>query len=144
MTYKEKLVGLSLFIMLLFAGGIGWQAFLNSHDCDYYHSDISRLIDNQDILLLSYGLFAGHSLTKEKQKSFREIIELKEPLIKSKIDNFQKICRSGFRETQLITMFKSFEMYLTTKQSMFNENQWTGFNWIRKNVPVDPSIYDIE
>ena len=142
MTQKQQIVALSFFILLLFAGGFGWQTFLNSNSCHYFNSDISRLMDNQNFFLLSYGLFSEHNLTEDKQKSFRKIIELKEPSIKSKIENFQKLCRSNFRKNQLITMFKSFEMYLVTKQNLFNDNQVLGFNWIRKNIPVDQSIYD--
>ena len=144
MTYKQRFVSLFLFILLICSGGLGWNLFLKSNDCNHFNYDIKRLMDNQSNLLLTYGLFAEHSLTKDAQKSFKKMIDLKEPLIRSKIESFQKMCRSRLRTTQVKTLFKSFEMYVVTKQKVFKESQWVSLNWLRKNIPVDPSAYDID
>ena len=45
-------------------------------------------MDNQDNLLLTYGLFAEHSLTEDKQKGFKKMIDLREPLIRANMEHF--------------------------------------------------------
>ena len=142
---KKMIIGnfVLCFLAILFLG-LGWNWFLKFNECNQSHNNIDRLIDNQDNLLFIYGFFAEKSLTEDRQKDLRKIIEVKEPLITTNIEHFKKKCRSGFRKNNLAFILKSYQTYLLTKQSLFKENQRKGLKWVSDNFPVDPKVFKVE
>ena len=139
MTTKYKLV-IGVFIICftaIGAGGFGWNWFLKTNACDHYSNDIKRLMDDQDHLLMTYGLFAKDSLTEDKQLSFQKIVDIKEPLIRASVENFKQNCQSDFREKELITFLKSYEIYTFTKERLFKQNEYHNNKWIREHYPYE-------
>ncbi len=139
MTDKQKIAGLSFGIVAIAALGFGWNFFLKFNTCNQTGNEIVRLMDNQDDLLYTYGFFAD-SLTEDRQLSFRKLIETKEPLIKARVECFQKACRTDFRKYELSGFLKGYELYLLTKQTLFKESQFSGIQWIRDHFPFEPRL----
>ena len=135
MTDKSKLILGGFFILFtaIGAGGFGWQWFLNSDVCDKTHSEIKRLMDNQDNFLLTYGLFAEYSLTEDQQAGFKKMIDLREPLIRFTMKSFKEKCK--YRKQEILAIFKFFEIYLVTKKAFFKDSQSGNYKWLRDNHP---------
>ena len=57
MTYKQKLVSLTLFILSVGAAGFAWNGFIKSNSCDYIHATIERQVDDQSDLLITYAFW---------------------------------------------------------------------------------------
>ena len=135
MTDKNKLIFGVFFILFtaIGAGGVGWKWFLNSNSCDHFSNNIKRLMDNQDNLLLIYGLFAEHSLTKNKQTNFKQMIDLREPLIRANMEHFKENCK--YRKKEILATFNFFEIYLVTKKALYKDTQSGNYNWLRQNHP---------
>ena len=135
MTDKSKLILGGFFILFtaIGAGGFGWQWFLKSHRCDNSHNEINRLMDNQDNLLLTYGLFAEHNLTKNQKEGFRKMIDLREPLIRVNLEFFKEDCK--YRKADILAVFKFFEVYLVTKKALYKDTQSGNYKWLRENHP---------
>lgn len=139
MTDKNKLIIGSFLILftLIGAGGFGWNWFLNFNDCNNMSNEINRLTDIQGNLLFTYGLFAEKELSDKQKEGLRKYIDLKEPMSKSFIEDFSKKCQSDFQKVKLTYILKGYELYLMTKQGLFNESQSLEFLWIRKNFPFE-------
>ncbi len=141
MTEKQKIAGAIFGIAIIASVGFGWKHFLSANACDHYGNEIKRLLDDQDNLLFTYGFFAEHTLTEDRQKDFKRLIEVKEPLVRVTVEHFSKTCRSSLRKSELIAFLKTYEIYLVTKQAFFKQSQRSGFDWIRDTFPFDPKIY---
>ena len=135
MTDKNKLIFGVFFICFtaIGAGGFGWKWFLNSNSCDQAHNELNRLMDNQDNFLLIYGLFAEHSLTEDQQKGFQKMVDLREPLIRVNLKHFKENC--PYRKTDILAVFKFFEVYLVTKKALYKDTQSGNYKWLRENHP---------
>ena len=144
MTDKQKIAGLGFGLAVITAVGFGWNWFLKFNDCNQSRSDIVRLMDNQDDLLYTYGFFAEHSLTEDRQLSLRKLIETKEPLIKARVESFQKACRTASRKHELSGFLKGYELYLLTKQTLFKESQFSGIQWVREHFPFEPRLESMD
>ena len=135
MTDKNKLI-LGAFLILftaIGAGGFGWKWFLKSDICNQTHNEINLLMNNQDNLLLIYGLFAEHSLTEKQQDDFQRVVDLREPLIRANLEYFKEKC--PYRKQEVLAVFKFFEVYLITKKAFFKDSQSGNYKWLRDNHP---------
>ena len=94
-------------------------------------------MDNQDNLLMTYGFFADHNLTKDKQIAFQKLVDMKEPLIRASVENFKQNCQTGFRKQELIGFLKSYEIYTFTKERLFKQNEYHNNKWIREHYPYE-------
>ena len=137
MTDKNKLIIGSFLILFTIIGsaGFGWDHFLKSNACDQTRSEINRLMDNQDNLLLTYGLFAEHSLTEDKKLGFQKLIDMREPLLRVNIEHFKEKCRSKQRKQELIGFLKGYDIYILTKKNLLKENEYQNTKWIREHYP---------
>lgn len=144
MSEKQKIAGVICGIALIASMGFGWQFFLRANACSHYSNKIKQLMNDQDNLLFTFGFFAEHTLTEDRQNDFKKLIEVKEPLIKGTVEHFAKTCYSAVRKSDLITFLKGYEIYLITKQTFFKESQRSSFEWIRETFPYEPMNLDID
>ena len=139
MTYQKKLT-LGVFLLIftaIGAGGFGWNWFLMFNDCNQTKHEINRLMDNQDNLLLTYGLFAEHSLTEDKKLGFQKLIDMREPLLRVNIEHFKETCRSNMRTQELIGFLKGYDIYILTKKNLLKDNEYHNNKWIREHYPYE-------
>ena len=139
MTYKNKLT-LGIFLLLFIAigaGGFGWNWFLGYDLCNKTSYEIRRVMDNQDNLLLTYGLFAEHSLTEDKKLGFQKLIDMREPLLRANIEHFKDKCHSKLRTKELIGFLKGYDIYILTKKNLLKENEYQNTKWIREHYPYE-------
>ena len=135
MKYKNKIIIGNFFIMfaIIGAGGFGWNWFLSYNGCNQASNEIHRIMDNQDDLLMTYGLFAKHSLTEDKQLAFHKLIDIKEPLLRVHIEHFKDKCQS--REKELLGFLKGFEIYIVSKQQILKQNEYQNNKWLKEQYP---------
>ena len=108
-----------------------------SNHCDYLDSTIQRHIDDISDLLISYAFIASPILDKDRKQAFEMIIVSKEVPIRKRIEHFKERCHTELRKMQLRTMLTGFQLYFTTKQAVFKEDQRSAFRWIQKNYPYE-------
>ena len=139
MTDKKKLIigGFLILFTVIGASGFGWNYFLISNECNQARLEINRIMDNQDNLLMTYGLFSEHSLTEDKQLAFHKLIDIKEPLLRVNIEHFKETCKSKNRERELIGFLKGFEIYIISKQHILKENEYQNNKWLREQYPYE-------
>ena len=63
------------------------------------------------------------------------MVSNREALIKNKVSYFIKTCKLKTHRQSLAYFVKSYEIYLTTKQRLFDERQ--DFTWHRDLYPVE-------
>ena len=139
-TYKQKLVSLTLFILSVGAAGIAWNGFIKSNSCDYIHATIERQVDDQSDLLITYAFLAHPDLGEDRKQAFEKILDSREIPIRKRIEHFKELCHTGLREAQLKIMLASLQLYNTTKQAVFKEEQGSFFRWIQKIYPAGDDI----
>ena len=128
---------LSFITLWLFTIGIfalGWMWLVSFTNCNMQHRDITRIIDNQDQLIMSYRMFESLGL-KEKLSALKTLITQKESLIKFKIESFKNTCQSRQNKKQLVSILKQYEIYLYTKQVTLQEKQ--NFDWHQNLFPKE-------
>ena len=135
MTDKKRLIIGSFLILFtaIGASGFGWNYFLNSNTCTHARHEINRIMDNQDDLLMTYGLFAKDSLSEDKQLAFHKLIDIKEPLLRVHIEHFKDKCQS--REKELLGFLKGFEIYIVSKQQILKQNEYQNNKWLKEQYP---------
>ena len=139
MTYKNKLI-FSFFLIIftaIGAGGFGWNWFLMFNECNQARHEINRLMDNQDNLLLTYGLFAEHSLTEDKKLGFQKLIDMREPLLRANVEHFKEHCHSKSNQRELIGFLKGYDIYILSKKNLLKENEYQNTKWIREHYPYE-------
>ena len=94
-------------------------------------------MDNQDNLLLTYGLFAEHSLTEDKKIGFQKLIDMREPLLRVNIEHFKEKCQSNSNKRELIGFLKGYDIYILTKKNLLKENEYQNTKWIREHYPYE-------
>ena len=139
MTKKQTLVSLLFVFMAITSFGLVWNWFLKFNECNLRSETTQRLMDNQEDILFTFRIIKDRTLKEDSQKTFEKYINLKEIMIKGYIEHFAESCQSRLNRNRLITILKSFELYLVAKQSLFKENQ--NFNWLRGLIPFEP-VYE--
>ena len=142
MTKKQTLVSLFLVFIAITSFSLAWKWFLKFNECNLRSETTQRLMDNQEYILFTLRIIKDRTLKKDRQKTFEKYINLKEGMIKGYIEHFAESCRSKINRDRLMTILKSFELYLVTKQSLFKKNQ--DFKWLRGLTPFDPVYEDYE
>ena len=128
MTKKQIILFQVLWLFTIGIFGLGFSWLVLSGDCDLKKTEISRLTDSQDDLLLFY------SHVEDKPK-MRAIINSREDLIKLSVEQFKERCRSKQYKRQLVSILKFYEIYLYMKQAVLQERQ--DFEWHDSLIPEE-------
>ena len=135
MTQKQQLVVISLWLFTIGASGYAFNWFVRSTDCQAKERDISRVSDNQDDLLLNYGLFRAVNLPSFKLSDLEILIEKKEKNVRHLIEDYKDKCRSKTHKNTLFSLLKGFGFYLTAKEKLLGERQ--DFTWHKNLCPKE-------
>lgn len=135
MTQKQQYVFVGLWLFTIGASGYAWNWFVRSAGCQAKEMDISRVSDNQDNLLLNYGLFKSINLPSFKLADLETLIEKKEKRVKEQIESFKKHCRSKSQKEKLLSILRGYGFYLTAKQNTLKIEQ--DFDWHRNLCPKE-------
>lgn len=135
MTQKQQYVFVSLWLFTIGASGYAWNWFVRSAGCQAKEMDISRVSDNQDNLLLNYGLFKSINLPQYKLSDMEYLIEKKESRMKRMIENYKEFCNSDRQKNKLFSILKGYGYYLQAKQSLLKIEQ--DFTWHRNLCPKE-------
>ena len=135
MTQKQQYVFVSLWLFTIGASGYAWNWFVRSAHCQAKKMDISRVSDNQDDLLLNYGLFKSINLPNFKLADLKVLIEKKERTAKDLIETYKNKCRSKTDKKHLVSLLKGYGFYLTAKEKLLGERQ--DFTWHKNLCPKE-------
>ena len=135
MTDKEKLVSLGLFFIFLIAFSFGWSWFIKFGGCQIKQTDIARMTDNQDDKLFNYIMYKKQGFKEESLNHFKRHISLSEGLIKLKIEHYKKKCERFFKPS-LLSILKQYEMYLISKEQIFEESFYKEKVWVKQMHPL--------
>lgn len=135
MTKKQMLSIISLWFFTVFIFGLGFSWVVTSSHCEIRKNDIDRLTSIQGNLLISF-----HILDKKKKLfEIKTSLSNREELIKLKIENFKKSCRSKNYKKQFAYIIQEYKNYLFTKQVILQEKQ--NFSWIEEiEIPERPDV----
>ena len=114
---------------------LGWDRYLKLTRCDQMERRITHLGNRTDDLLFNYGLYREITENPNRLAAFRKYIELKEPLAKTMIEKYAKLCRTGHQKQLLLIMLQNHALYLRTKGLLFEESQATEMLWLQGVSP---------
>ena len=137
MKTQTKLIigGFLILFMAIGAAGFEWDRALMIEQCDRLEARITHLGNRTDDLLFSYGLYQEITENENRLASFRKYIELKEPLAKTMIEKYAKMCNTGYQKQILIMMLQNHALYLRTKALLFEESQASEMLWLQGVSP---------
>ena len=139
MTTERRLI-IGTFVSLyffVFVSWAGWQVFYSFNDCETQARDIERITDDQQDLVFSLWIF-GDGIKDNKKAGLKHYLEKAEPRIQQAIEFYGENCQRAAHKASLSFMLKGYELYLMTKQNVYKTSEASGFDWIRKTLPIDP------
>ena len=132
MTFKQKLVALSLVIFSSLVFGVGFKVILKLKHCTDRSQDLHATSDKQDYELKFYSTYLDmewKDKEKEKRALFgqKQIINFNDQVFKRQaLDYFEK-CDYKFQRIVLLNVLKGYDMYLDLKFHYLKEaieNYW--------------------
>ena len=141
MTTERKLI-FGTFIALyffIFATWAGWRSFHKFNNCQDQARIIEHLSDDQTDLVFSVWIF-GDGMKANKKAAIKHYLGKSELRLQNAIEYYAEKCRLKAQKNRLRSMIQNYELYLITKQRIYEDTEIDGFSWIRKIQPIDPRL----
>ncbi len=141
MSSERKLIigAFALLYVFVAATWAGWKVFYKFHDCQDQARDIERSADDTSNLIFSVWIFGG-SMPANKKAAAKFYLGKAEPSWQKAIERYAADCRDRAAQTKLAFMLRGYELYLVTKQAVYDDSEAAGLDWIRKTMPIDAML----
>ena len=132
MTFKQKLVALSLVIFSSLVFGVGFKVVLKLKHCRDSFQDLNATSDKQDYELKFYSTYLDMQWKdedKEKRALMgqKQVINFNDQVFKTQVHAYFKKCNYKFHRQVLLNTLQGYDMYLTLKYHYLKEeiqNNW--------------------
>ena len=141
MTAERKLIfgTFGLLYLFIFASWLGWRSFHKFNNCETQARSIEALSDDQTDLVFSVWIF-GDGMKANKKAAIKHYLGKSEMRLQNAIESYKEECQLKAQKNRFRDMIQAYNLYLITKQRIYEDTEIDGFSWIRKVQPIDPRL----